>query len=314
MLCERLRAAEPSALGEVHDLVLRTAVAMARMRKVVPAHGGAWTLEDVEDLVSEFFADLTRIGDLAVKAVDDRALKASIETSLMRVSIDLFRATPLGVLMRRIDRRMKERPDVISVPPNHWALVAHAGNPHWAEGEDALVAAAASVSISDPPPQSPEGTRRTPVTDTASLDAVCMAVLGRAGAPVERKECRRVIAHRILPQQRAESLSSVEHGQLDRYVPDPSKGSGSGAVLARAIWDNLNNDEKTLLPDLIASSRALEAEGVLGLRKSALDARQQKLSRKLRELLEGFDEQEDAARCLLDLAASSAGQDPRIEP
>ena len=308
-LCERLReeGLNSPAMTSAVELVRKTAWALARRRRIVPPLGGEWCAADVHDLVGEFFADPGRIMDLVVRSGNDNELKAGIATSLRRVSVDMFRQTPLGTLHRRIDRRMKNREDVTDVPPRHWSLLAHAEAAHWGGGHQVLAAAAASVTVTYPKDPPPESEKRSPVVATPSLDAVCTAVLDRAAAPVAKSDVRMVVAERILPTQRPKSLDvGGEHGAgLD--VPDPATEPAVVSAVAHAIWDSLGDDERTLLPWAIEPLRGAEAAGVLGLKKSAIDARSKKLCANLAGLLEGFEHQSDVLRQLLELADRTKG-------
>src|SRR4051812_36044405 len=109
-LLDRLRTGDdPGALRELMVLVARTASAMAATRRIVPPDGRLWTREDLEDLVGDFLAKPGRITDLVINCVDDVHFKARIETALKRVASDAFRRTQLGVLHRRVVRRIGKR-------------------------------------------------------------------------------------------------------------------------------------------------------------------------------------------------------------
>lgn len=297
--------------GDLYVLVKRTAAAMARLRRIVPPHGGAWRPEDIEDLVGEFFAKKGLVGDLVVGAVDDSGLKYRIETALQRVLADRFRLTALGALRRRIERRMRRRDDVVDVPPQHWALLAYAGNDHWGGGPEPLEVAARAIAIADPPAQPWDSERQPQATDVTSLDAVTTAVLDTAAAPVARPELKRVVCDRILPGggQRTQPLTGPDDREV-QYA-DATAEVGAAAALAAFVWDTLSDDERRLVPGLEASGRELASEGFLGpLGKSAIYTRQSNLEAKLRPFVEDFEDALEFARCLLVLAVAWANEQP----
>ena len=321
-LHERLRASgdDPAALRDALALVTKVAAALARLRRIVPPAGGRWTVDDIEDLVGEFFSRPGRIVDLAIRAKDDGHFKNLIARTLVRVNISTFRKTPLGVLRRRVERRLDGRLDVAEVPPEHWALIAYAGEPHWSGGTEPLQAAAAAVFVAEAKPQAWDSDKRPQATSVASLDDVCTAVLDAAAAPVVKPDVLGVVCERILPAE--VDLPVVDENDdegVEREAKDDRAHLGPGAALARLIWDGLDDGERQLLPDLHTPGRVLESEGVLDLKKTALEGRLERLRAKLGPLLEDFEAQEEAARALLDLhaewdAVRGTGQNREVEP
>jgi hypothetical protein len=318
---ERIRAAEQddAVLHEAITLVTDIVEALTRMRKIVPPGGGRWTAEDIEDLVGDFFASPGRIIDLAVGAKDNAHFKHRIAKTLVRVNSSTFRKTALGVLRRRVERRLDGRPDVIDVAPEHWALTPHAAAPHWSGGTEPLRVAADAVPVAAAKSQAWDSDKRPQATSVASLDEVCTAVLDRAGAPVVKPDVLGVVCERILPADVDHAPVGEDEEPPTHQVPDAEAHTGPGAALAATIWDDLTPDERELLPDLHTGSRQLEAEGALDLGSSALAVRLKNLRAKLRPLLEGFEDETETARRLLELYAEwdaqrGAGQNRGVEP
>ncbi len=181
------------------------------------------------------------------------------------------------MLYKRIDRRMARREDVVDVAPEHWALQQCAARPHWGGDEATLVAAAAVVPV-DPPPSWPEDDpREGPATTGASVDAVCTVVLDTAESPVARNTVRRVVTKRILPFD-ATHVAKLERGHEPAAPPEPDVADLEAAALAAdAVWRTLSDDDRRLFPHVRAPARQLEQQGFLGLKKSAIDARQRRL-------------------------------------
>lgn len=257
-------------------------------RYTTPAGSRTWSDDDVEDLVGDFFAKPGRLFDLAVSAGTgpdaDARFRGKIETSLRRILIDRLRSGPQGVLYKRIDRRIAKRNDVVDVAPEHWVLQQWAARPHWGGDEATLVAAAAAVPVDPPPPWPEDDPREGPATTGASVDAVCTAVLATAESPVERNTVRRVVAGQILPFD-ATHVAEQVRGHEPAAPPETDVADlEAAAAAAHAFWRTLSDDDRRLFPHGRVPARQLEEQGFLGLKKSAIDARQ----RRLLTRIEGF--------------------------
>jgi len=271
---------------EVVTLVERTARAVVRTGHFTTPNGARqWSAHDVDDLVQDFFASPARIFDLAATAVTsadaDDHLRALIQVAVKRVLIDRLRRGPMGVLLKRIKRRLLKRDDVVAVAPTHWALVQWRHDTHWGGDDARLVAAANAVEIAPPPPWPEEGTRQGPVTTSASLDATCTAVLGAARSPVPRQTVHRVVAERVIPFDTGRV--SVADDLWDQPTPaDPDLVDDLAASEAADVfWEGLSDGDRRLLPKVRVPARQLEADGFLNLRKSAISSRQARLEQLL---------------------------------
>lgn len=295
---------------EAVDLVTRSALAIARTGRYTTASGSRrWSHDDVEDLVGDFFASPGRIFDLATGATDGTGLVRRIETTLERVIIDRLRRGPVGVLHRRIDRRMKRRSDVIDVRPQHWCMTGSEAAPHWTGNDDDLVRAANVVAVAPPPDWPDDSSREAPATTTRSLDDTCTAVLETARAPVPRPTVRRIVANRIIPVDPAHVIDPPTGYEPESPAPRDIGDREAAAAAAAAFWAGLSGDDRLLLPNVRVPSRQLEADGFLNLKKSAIDTRQRRLEQHLIMFITGMPDAELVVHHLLGLQEDwAAGQ------
>lgn len=301
--------------GRVTDAVVaavtRAATALARTRTATtPSGSWEWSAHDIDDLVGDFFEVRGRAESVAGRVpvgVDDevKRFRAALQRALRQLIIDRYRATPRGALDRRVERRMRKRDDIAKVAPSHWSFHQHRDLPHWAGDDDVLVGAVQGVTI-DPPPAWPEDSdRQPPSTTTGSVDATCDAILGTAACPVEKRTVCTVVVDRVIPFDG----NDVSDRGVDVGEAGPAALSDAAEAAAEAFWDALNDDERKLLPLLRTPARQLEADGVLGLKKSALAARQATLEARVVEFAQATRDGIAACRHVLDRqAAWAAGQ------
>lgn len=305
------------------DLVARTARAVARTgRYTTPSGGRQWSGHDVDDLVADFLGSEGRLIDLAINAQDISHLKSQIEKSMVRLIIDRLRAGPVGILRRRIERRLRGRQDVVAVAPRHWSLEKFAGEPHWGGADGVLAAAAAQTPVDAPPAWPEDSPRSAPATTTRSVDAVCTAVLEVAASPVHRPVVLTTVSQRIVPvdprhvyEAPTDAAGAVERSPEEIVMAAYDREAAS--AVADAVWKQLDADERALVPFLNTPSRQVEEQGVLPLGKSAIDSRQKKLRSSLAAVLENVpDLGLVAAELLLRYSAwaEGTGRNPGVEP
>jgi hypothetical protein len=210
---------------------------------------------------------------------------------------------------------MARRADVSEVAPAHWSLLVWATRPHWGGDDRSLLAAAAGIAVDPPPPWPEDSEREPPATTSMSVDAVCTAVLDVAASPIERTTVRRIVTERILPFD----PTGVAEGNktADTAAPTtPDAVDLAAADLAAAmLWDGLTDDDRQLLPYLRVPARQLEAQALLGLKKSAIDARQQRLEARVQQLIAATPDPELTGEALLRLHDGwAAGHQPRGSP
>lgn len=278
-----------------------------------------WSEHDVQDLAADLLASEGALVDLASGADDFGHLKARIEKALVRRVIGRLRAGPVGVLRRRIERRLARREDVIEVRPRHLALPRHAANPHWGGPDEVLEAAAAATPVDAPPPWSVNSPRRAPVTTTQSIDTVCTSVLDAAAAPVGRTVVLTIVSQRIEPVDpehvvdRPDQPSHAPAGQSPEELLVEEFERAAAVLVANEIWERLSDDDRALLPFLDVPSREVERRAVLTVRKSAIEQRQKKLQKALGLLLDDVPDRELVAAELLARREQWAGATGHVE-
>ena len=191
--------------------------------------------------------------------------------------------------------------------PDHWSFERFQDVPHWGGDDQILEDAAHRVPIDPPPPWPEDGPREPPATTGASVDTACDAVLATAACPVAQRSVRRIVVERVIQFDGAAIDEGV--GQENIAEPETAPAPSSAAAAAAAFWDELSEDDRVLLPEIRTPARQLEAAGVLGLKKSALDSRQAKLEHRVTEFALGMRNGAAALRCLLEIQQSwSAGR------
>jgi hypothetical protein len=287
----------------VVDAVTHQAASIARTGAFSAPNGSRdWAAADVGDLVGDFFEKEGRIEALVERAGDGPdavgRFRGAVQKSLKRLIIDRHRQTPRGVLGRRVERRVRRRPEIVAVPPGHWSFARFEGEPHWGGTDELLVQAAHAVAV-DPPPEWPEDSERAaPATSGATVDAACDAVLETAACPVERPLVVRIVVDRVIP----DDIAAIAEPSLTPtgHAASPADGDNEEAAQAAArFWEALDDAERQLLPDLRTPARQLEAGGTLGIKKSAIAARQGRLEERVVEFVEANRHGIEAMRVLL---------------
>lgn len=277
---------------EACRLVTVSARALVRTgRYTTPSGSRAWSSHDVDDLAADFLSASGRLTALAATATDGAHLKNLVQQGLERLVIDRLRATPRGVLRRRIQRRVRNRPDIEDVVPNHWALLPYAAAAHWGGGANVLITAAGAVDVDPAPAWAEESARQAPATTSRTIDALCTAVLDVAASPVERPLFLTVVSERVIPVDADHVMDAADmtasRSQSAEGAALEAADLQAAVVVAERIWALMNEDERALLPHLADPSRQVAEAGVLDLAKSAIDTRQKKLRSTLADLLDG---------------------------
>ena len=305
-----------------HALIVATARKLARSgRFSAPGGGRRWSSHDVEDLVGDFFEKSSRRSTLVLSATTPEHLRSEAEGVLRNLINDRFRATPRGVLGRRVRRRVSGREDVRDVPPEHWALVPYAAASHWDGGKGPLERAANGVEVHRVTEWT--GERSTPACSTQSVDDLCDAVLCEASSPIRRGTVLAVVTERVLPNDMErvvdrpsdDSLAEGRPGPLDTLITATDEESARN--VAEAIFRALDDDERKLVGCLDASARQIADSGILGLGKSAIAERTRKLTLSLAEVLQAVPDQTLVVSHLLKLQEEwngSAGQRRGVDP
>lgn len=260
-----------------------------------PCGSYCWSADDIDDLVGDFLVGppgTHRLMKLAFASTGREHFQAGVETSLRRLLIDRIRDSEEGQLDHWSTCRLKRRADVALLKRWRWVLLEYRGEEIWAGNEDALDSAAAAFKVC-PPPWRELSKRQGPITDGASLDGLCTAILRVAGRPLDHQVLRRVLARRLLHAP----TSTTEMSLLDKA--DPGTVDGPVWLVANDIWAKLDDQARALLPDLTSSAREIEAGGGFMLKKSAIYERRRTLLATIRTALDDVDEPLLVVRALL---------------
>lgn len=294
--------------------VWNSARAFARTKKFTTPNGSwVWSNDDIDDLVGDFLVRPQRIAALADRAGEGpdsvKKFRGALQTSLKNVVIDRYHATPQGVLSRRIERRMKAHPAVTEVAPHHWSLLKYKDEPHWHGNNKLLVAAVSRINIAPPPAWDENSERNPPATTTATVDLACITVLTVAETPVQQETVQLIVVERVLPWDPNVVHESAEDSDRSAVVAAVQLDESTRRA-AEAFWHDLSDIDKELLPLLAVPARQVADDGFHGLKKSAIDARQNKLKARLLEFAGLNEDGRAAVHHVLDLNADDvlAGQ------
>jgi hypothetical protein len=223
--------------------------------------GPAWTEDDVEELVGEFFAS-PRPGALLDSATSDDSLHALVHTSLQNLVSDRFRRTARGKLQRRL-KMLLTAAGYVEHPAGHWRRAADPDRVSSVE-IDHLIEVVWGVDAAIVR-WSPEARRNGPGTDRASLLRLLESIFDEADGAVELTRLTTVIAQRVGLQALpiAEDIDAlVERGIVGPEAESPediavaAEDTERAQVVAENAWDQLSEEERLVLPHVTEGARA----------------------------------------------------------
>jgi hypothetical protein len=246
---EHLRAGEP--LGD--EFAVLAARIMSRLSDHPAFPAGVTGVDEMVEFVSEFVLD--RWDSLAERlAADDPPPETAIAilvTYIERWLIDQWRKTDFGSVHHRLAQVLSQEPQYTQVDADRWWLDGLSPGT-WDGNEAALLHAARGISA--PPPTWNSDTRRPPLTDRSSLNAVLEAIFRAAGAPLPLSVLTQVCMLRF-PHTRTPSTLTFED-RFDRpeeNAEDPADEAARAqdapqhAAEALAIVAELTDDERFIL-------------------------------------------------------------------
>jgi hypothetical protein len=292
-------------------------------RRGIPAPSGSdrWSPDDIEDLTQDLFTredGAQRMVDLAVSASSADHFENSMKKRVDWFLADRARKTPRGKLRRHMVENLAKSSGVVRRPDDTWVAVEHADGPRLGGSDEQLHVAARIVTV-DPAPYGDEAEQDGPATTGASMQSLCLAVLRKAGGPVDTATLLRVCARRLaVPDSRpARAEHDDERDEVAAEGPSPDERALAYAVRAEAetLWAGLPDVDRRLLAHRNDSLDRLVAAGGLGLRRSAVADRRKKLAERLAAALAGQEDGEDVIAALCDMAdAWAAGGTPDNGP
>lgn len=301
-LLEHLRQGE---WNEALPLINRALRAGVRVRHVPPPWGHtSWRDEDYEELLAEFVADgrgPARLIQLAVSATDDQHVRGLLGTTIKRFLADRARGDPLPKLRRTLRAVLERMPEAVFVDKGTVALAPHCERDRWTGDETELLAVATALTVAAPP-WGQDTIREGPPTDRASFESLCTAILDAAGGPVALNALTRTIGRRLQLRRPWDDRLDDE-GNTGVIAAGTTPISASATVVAVEIWDQLTDEERTLMTYLDAGGRQASRESGIGLGKSAAQVRLGDLKGRMALLLDGITDRSDVVRALIDLHA-----------
>lgn len=269
--------------------------------------GTAWTLEDVDDLTSEFYASPAYEHSI-LNAHDDESLRKLVYTGLANLVRAELRRTDRGRLHRRL-REVISSEDYVERPTKFWRRRDDPPSVRAVAASD-LLEAAWQVEV-EVVKWRPDAKRHSPVAEKSSLLALLDAVYDQAGGAVHIDTLVEVIGQRlgVGPVAAIESLDIADDRFTADWESDPAEQvceqySELGAAdTASVLWDQLSPRERQLVPHLSSSAR--QAATAIGGGKSAVNDAMNRLKSKFRTVLRDSGE-DDQLMVLSKLVALSS--------
>lgn len=299
-----------SVFDELHDLEYFGPTCLALINKVIReearrlpvlAPPTGWQEADLEDLLGEFLADrlMPVTANLLALATDDDSVGKLLRTSIRHWLIDQSRKTAVVSLGRSLENVLTDSAAFETVPPGEvgagrWRLSGTTVRP-WSGPPDRLVEAAYAVPNVKIPKWTSE-TRRAPVADRASIEAVIHAVLSTAAGSMEVAHLVEVFTARFpvaldpivvsLPDNPGSQLTADPHASPEEILlarDDEARAASAGAEIVAM----LSPQERRMVPYL---DRAGEIQTLLGCGRSQAYHHAARLKEKLQQLVGDGDE------------------------
>lgn len=299
-----------SAFDELHDLEYLGPACLALINKLIReearrlpvlAPPAGWQKADLEDLLGEFLADRLKpvTANLLALATDDDSVGKLLRTSIRRWLIDQSRKTAVVSLGRSLESVLADSDAFETVPADEvgagrWRLSGSTVQP-WSGPFDGLVEAAYAVPNIKIPKWSSE-TRRAPVADRTSIEAVIHAVLSDAAGSMEVAHLVEVFTSRFpvaldpvvvsLPDDAGSQITADPHASPEEIVlarDDEARAASAGAEIVAM----LSPLERRMIAYLDCPG---EIQTLVGCGRSQAYHHATRLKEKLRQLVGDGDE------------------------
>ena len=152
------------------------------------------------------------------------------------------------------------------------------------------------------PPYGDTARREGPPTDRDSFDRLCRAILEAAQRPVPLSTLTRIVGLRLRVRERWDDGLPDEWEVLRPIAASSAPITPPAFVLARGIWEDLDDDQRRLLPFLDGGGRSASAQSAVHLGKSAAHDKIEKLKLQLRVALEDVDDQAGVIAALVSMS------------
>ncbi len=285
----------PACLTLTGELVRQEA-----RRFPVLAPAADWQKADEEDLLYEFLADRLQAvtANLLAQADDDDSVGRLLRKSIRHWLVDQARKTAIGSVRRSLEDVLTDCSAFEAVPAGkagagRWRLAGTTVQP-WSGPPGPLLDAAYAVPNIKIPKWTSE-TRRAPLADRKSLEAVIRAVLSTAAGSMEVAQLVEVFIARFpvaldprvlpLPDDAGSQITASAHASPEEIVlaRDDEAGATSAAAQIVAM---LSPQERGMVAYL---ERPGELQAFLGCGRSQAYHRGTRLKEKLQQLVGNGD-------------------------
>jgi hypothetical protein len=286
-----------------------------RLPVLSPAAG--WQEADLEDLLGDFLADRIEpvTANLLAQAKNDDSVGKLLRTSIRYWLIDRSRKTAVVSVGRSLEKVLAESGAFETVPPGtegagRWRLADTTVQP-WSGPVTPLVEAAYSVTNIKIPKWNSE-TRRAPVADRASIEAVIHAVLTAATGSMDVAQLVEVFTARFpvvldpvvvpLPVD-ARSEIAVDAQSSPEEIVLACVDDAEAASTAEGIVGMLSPQERRMVPHLDSPG---EIQTLLGCGRSQAYHHAARLTEKLRQLVGDGDDVRSVGSEVIRLCSGAA--------
>ncbi|MGW1810463.1 hypothetical protein ACWC2T_34435 [Streptomyces sp. NPDC001393] len=286
----------PECLSLINKLIREE---VGRLPVLTPPAG--WQQVDLEDLLGDFLVDRLEpvTANLLALATDEDSVGKLLRTSIRHWLIDRARKTAVGSVGRSLTSMLKDSDSFETVPAGaegagRWRLAGSTAPP-WSGPLDLLVEAAHAVPNVEIPKWTSD-TRRAPVADRPSMEAVAQAVLSAAAGSVEVAQLVEVFVARfpvvldpVVVALPVDEISQFAFGA--QMSPEEAvlgaESDAQAASVASLIVDMLSPQERLMVPHLERPGGLMR---LLGCGRSQAYHHATRLKEKLRQLVGDGDD------------------------
>ena len=300
------------ASGRFDEAFLREAKRAARSvvgGRPTPTGSYSWSDEDIRDLVLE---TIGRVGPAAIvpaaaQAATDAEFKKWLKTAMRTTLNARARESPSGRLRRAIDEALRGGPEQFRSQSGCWRLASDERTELWHGRRAELVRVAWTVETTNV--RFSRTAERTPRLGAhKDIRAVCSAVLAVSG-PICKRDLAEVVAERFNAIHEAHfgyrDMSTMSEDPLDPSSADPLGDTVEETMAAQWMFEQLTEEERTVLSAVRSGSGVRELGEMLGCGKDKAATVKKRIETKIRYWAHEMpDSAQTAIRILLDLCAT----------
>ena len=217
-----------------------------------PDGKGFWNDDDLAELAHEMVLACSNgqsfVDTALAAATDENSLRSVIAHRVGIAFADRSRESDTGHLAGRIRKLLRANPNGFNeVRPSFWCPSGHAVDAQVDPAREDLLRAAFAVPDVKLTRWSVEAERRSPFASKDDLERLVLAILRAAGGPVHERELIKVLADYFGLRPSSVAIDQV----TDFAFPDQGKSPEEeveNTQYADMIWEQLNTDERAVLP------------------------------------------------------------------